>query len=271
MAWVALAPLLVALHGATPGQGLRLGYVTGAVSALGVLYWTSLVVIQYGGLSLPVGIMVMTLLCLAFALFPALFGWMVACWGRALGPAALLLAPLAWVATEILRAHTFFEFPWCLLGYSQHAHLPFVQIASVTAVYGVSFVVALAGALLAYAAVETRATLRRRALIGWPLLLGALWAWGSWTMGRPLPESGRIRVGLVQGGILQEEKWRPENAWENIGRHLSLTDEAARQGARLVVWPESAVPFFFDESPPLAEALRSRVDAERDLPALRQR
>ncbi len=259
VAWVALAPLLIALHGATPGQGLRLGYVAGATSALGVLYWTSLVVIQYGGLSLPVGIMVMTLLCLAFALFPALFGWMVARSGAALGPPALLLAPLAWVATEILRAHTFFEFPWCLLGYSQHAQLPFVQIASVTAVYGVSFLVALGGALLAYAAVETRATLRRRALIAWPVLLGSLWAWGSWTMGRPLPESGRIRVGLVQGGILQEEKWRPENAWENIGRHLALTDQAAAEGARLVVWPESAVPFFYDEAPPLAEALQGSV------------
>ncbi len=259
VAWVSLAPLLIALNGASPGQGLRLGYITGGTSALGVLYWTSLVVIQYGGLSLPVGIVVMTLLCLAFAFFPALFGWIVARWSRALGPRALLLAPLAWVGTEILRAHTFFEFPWCLLGYSQHAHLPFIQVASFTAVYGVSFLVAVASALLAYAAVESRAPLRRLALVAWPVLLGGLWVWGSWTMGRAVPESGRIRVGLVQGGILQEDKWLPENAWQNIGRHLELTDRAAEEGARLVVWPESAVPFLFDEAPPLAQALTGIV------------
>jgi apolipoprotein N-acyltransferase len=249
----------VALHGATVREGLRLGFLSGVISALGTLYWTSLVVTQYGGLSGPVGLMIMVLLGLAFAVFPALFGATVALWSRALGPRALLLAPLAWVATEILRSHTFFEFPWCLLGYSQHAQLPFVQIASIAAVYGVSFLVALVGALLAYAVVETQATLRRGALVAAPALLVVLWVVGSWVMARPLPESGRIRVGLVQGGILQEEKWVPENAWENIGRHLLLTEEAAAQGARLVVWPESSVPFRFDDNPVLAEALRSAV------------
>jgi apolipoprotein N-acyltransferase len=216
-------------------------------------------VTQYGGLSRPVGLMIMVLLGLAFSVFPALFGACVALWSKALGGRALLLAPLAWVATEILRSHTFFEFPWCLLGYSQHAHLPFVQIASVTAVYGVSFLVALAGALLAYAAVETRAPLRRGALVAWPVLLLGLWGGGSWAMSRPVAESGRIRVGLVQGGILQEDKWVPENAWQNIGRHLLLTDQAAARGARLVVWPESSVPFRFDENAVLADALRTTV------------
>jgi len=63
----------------------------------------------------------------------------------------------------------------------------------------------------------------------------------------------------VQGGILQEEKWAPESAWANVQRHLELTDQAAARGARLVVWPESAVPFLFDENPALADTLRAVV------------
>ena len=83
VAWVALVPLLVALAGARgASHGFRLGYLTGAVSSLGIVYWTSLVVVQYGGLSMPMGIAVMCLLCLALALFPCLFGWIVACWAR---------------------------------------------------------------------------------------------------------------------------------------------------------------------------------------------
>jgi apolipoprotein N-acyltransferase len=66
-------------------------------------------------------------------------------------------------------------------------------------------------------------------------------------------------VGLVQGGIRQEDKWLPENAWANVGRHIQLTERAAAQGARLVIWPESAVPFLFDEEPALAELLRATV------------
>lgn len=256
VAWVALGPLLIALHGAPGARAFRLGYLTGAASSLGLLYWTALVVIQFGGLSLPVGIMVMTLLCFAVALFPSLFGWMVAGFTRALGPVGLLLAPFAWVATEILRNRTFFNFPWCLLGYSQHEQLPFIQIASVTAVYGVSFILVLASSLLAYAAVETHAPRRRAAAQALILLFGATWAFGSWALAQPVHESGRIRVGLVQAGVLQEEKWAPENAWTNLGRHLGLTEQAADRGARFVVWPESSVPYLFDENPAIADTLR---------------
>ena len=113
-------------------------------------------------------------------------------WTAAFGPPGLLVAPFAWVATELLRNRTFFNFPWCLLGYSQHANLPFVQVARLTAVYGVSFLVALVSALLAYVAVEPRAAPRRRALVGLGLVLGGSWAWGSWVLDQPLPEAGTI-------------------------------------------------------------------------------
>ena len=259
VAWVALAPLLVALAQATPGEGARLGYLTGAVSATGVLYWTALVVVQFGGLSLPVGVVVMTLLCLAFALFPLLFGAITAFWVRAFGPGALFLAPLAWAATELLRSHTFFQFPWCLLGYTQHANPAAIQIAAVTAVYGVSAAVALASACLAYAAlVPSRRVAALAGLLG---LLVGVHGYGAWVMGRPWSEAGRLRVGLVQAGIVQEEKWKPELAGQNVARHLELTERAAAAGARLVVWPESAVPFYYDHTPALAELLRERVRA----------
>jgi apolipoprotein N-acyltransferase len=78
-------------------------------------------------------------------------------------------------------------------------------------------------------------------------------------MSRPIPETGRIVVGLVQGGVRQEDKWVPENAWDNVDRHLELTAEAARRGARLVVWPESAVPFLYDREPALATRLQETV------------
>jgi apolipoprotein N-acyltransferase len=259
VAWVALVPLLVALHGTAGWRAARLGYVTGAVSALGLLYWTSLVVIQYGGLPLAVGVAIMVALCLAFALFPLLFGWAVARLLDGFGTAGLLGAPFVWVASELLRVHTFFEFPWCLLGYSQHAFLPVIQVASVTAVYGVSFLLAASSSLLAYAVLETRGARRRAAIAGLVLLAGGAWGGGAWAMSRPIAETGRIVVGLVQGGIRQEDKWVPEYAGDNLDRHLQLTAEAARRGARLVVWPESAVPFLYDRDAGLAALLQDTV------------
>jgi len=76
-------------------------------------------------------------------------------------------------------------------------------------------------------------------------------------MSRPPVETGRIRVGLVQPGIRQEDKWEAGGAWRNVRAHLDLTREAKAAGARLVVWPESAVPFLYDENPALAEVLQA--------------
>jgi apolipoprotein N-acyltransferase len=259
---VALAPLVTALAGASGWRAARLGYVTGAVSSIGLLYWTALVVIQYGGLALPVGILVMVALCLAFSVFHALFGWGVGRLAVAFGPAGLLGAPFLWTALEYARTHTFFSFPWTLLGYSQQGALPFAQVASFTAVYGVSFLVSSVSALLAYAAIAPRQAARRSALGAVALLVGGAWGWGAWQMAQPVPETGRITVGLVQGGVRQEDKWVPEYASENVDRHLQLTARAAEAGARLVVWPESAVPFLFDRDGAESALLRDAVRRE---------
>ncbi|PYQ17286.1 MAG: apolipoprotein N-acyltransferase [Acidobacteria bacterium] len=257
VAWIALAPLLVALARAPgPAHGFRLGYLTGAVSSLGIVYWTATVVVQYGGLRLGVGIVVMAMLCLALALFPSIFGLLVTAWVRALGPRGLLLSPLAWVASEILRANTLCNFSWCLLGYSQQPHPGFIQLARYTAVYGVSFLLAGVSAVLAYLAVEKRAGPRWTAALAAAVVVSAVWIHGVWLLGQPWPEAGRISVGLVQASILQENKWDPGHALENVQRHVELTRRAAARGARLVVWPESAVPFSFDDTPAVAEELR---------------
>jgi apolipoprotein N-acyltransferase len=257
VAWVALGPLLIALAGApSPAHGFRLGYLTGAVSSLGLVYWTSTVVTQYGGLHLGLGIVVMVMLCLALALFPSLFGMLVAAWVRARGPRAILLSPLAWVASEILRANTLCNFSWCLLGYSQQPFPGFIQIARYTAVYGVSFLVAGVSAALAYISLEKRAGPRWTVALVTAAVVSAVWIHGEWLLGQRWPESGRIAVGLVQASIGQDEKWDPELALENVQRHVELTRRAAARGARLVVWPESAVPFAFDHNLGLAEDLR---------------
>jgi apolipoprotein N-acyltransferase len=249
----------MALPGTTGWRAARLGYVTGAVSAVGLLYWTALVVVQYGDMPLPVGVLVMLALCLAFSVFHALFGWMVGRIVDAFGPAGLLGAPLAWVGLEYARTHTFFEFPWCLLGYSQQGLPEMIQVASVTAVYGVSFLIVLVSSLLALVALAPRSAARRAAAAAIVILLGGAWAGGRWAMAQPVPAAGHVAVALVQGGIRQEDKWVPENAWQNVGRHLQLSEQAAAEGARLVVWPESAVPFLFDEDPALASTLRDLV------------
>ena len=256
VAWLSLTPLFVALAGATPGRGALLGYVAGVSSGVGLLYWTAFVVAEHGGQSLPVGLAAMLLLAAAWAVVTAGVGGLASLWVRAFGVRAVLLMPVLWVAGELFRTRTYFRFPWCLLGYSQHAQPAHVQLASVFGVYGVSFVIALVAALLAYAVVAQRPAERGGALIAAAGVVLGSWLYGSWVLAQPLPPGESLRVALVQASIRQEDKWRPELLRPNLERQFELTRARAAE-ARLVVWPESAVPYLLDSNPTLAGRLRA--------------
>ena len=51
-------------------------------------------------------------------------------------------------------------------------------------------------------------------------------------------------MAIVQGNIAQDQKWRPEIRELTLERYAALTRE--RFDADLVVWPETAMPGFFD-------------------------
>jgi cell division septation protein DedD len=70
IAWVALAPLLVALHRAPPGRSFLLGLVTGLVYFTGTLYWITQVMAVYGGLATVVAVVINALLIAYLSLFP---------------------------------------------------------------------------------------------------------------------------------------------------------------------------------------------------------
>ncbi|MFH1782497.1 MAG: hypothetical protein ABH848_02650, partial [Candidatus Omnitrophota bacterium] len=56
-------------------------------------------------------------------------------------PLTVILIPLIWVVLEYIQANLFTGFGWTLLGYTQYKNLNLIQIADISSVYGVSFVV----------------------------------------------------------------------------------------------------------------------------------
>src|SRR4029450_9287575 len=148
------------------------------------------------------GIGAVSLVCLALTAFPSLVAWAVGTWTRVFGPVAVLAAPLGWVAVELMRARTGLNFPWCLLGYRQHANLPMIQVARVTAVYGVSLLVAGVSSVLAYLALESRPRPRRVAVIAATLLVAVVWLDGVLRLRRAEPPAPTLRVGRGEGAIL---------------------------------------------------------------------
>ena len=237
-------------------EGLRqrrafgLGLVAGAVYFGGTLYWTPDVLSTFGGISRPLAVAAGSLLVAYLALFPAFVAVVVArlC-GRA-GHVGVLAAPAVWVGAELARRWILGGFPWVLLGSSQAGVTPIVQTASLAGVYGLSALVAFVSSALALG-VAGRGRARWMAPAAAACLVSGLAAWGAWRVQEgALVRGGQpVRVALVQGNVLQNEKWDKERATGILDRYLTMTREGASRGASLVVWPESSTPFMFEHDP----------------------
>ena len=247
---------------------VRLGLLAGACGFGGTVYWVVNVMATYGGLGRAVAVLVAMLMVAYLSVFPALFAVITGRAVRVFGVAAVWLTPCFWVATEWVRSTLGLAFPWVLLGASQARVVPLVQTASVTGVYGLSWLVALVGAAAAAVALS-----RRRSHLWGALAVGALVALvtglGAWRVGRQqLLETGTpVRVGLIQGDIEQNVKWDPAMRDPIMERHLALSRRALAEGADVVLWPESSTPFYFDVEAARAEPLR-RLAAQARTPFL---
>jgi apolipoprotein N-acyltransferase len=168
---------------------------------------------------------------------------------------ALVLAPFAWIAAEWGRGHLFGGFPWGLLGYTQYARLPAIQIAELGGVYAVSFVVVAANAAVAGAVMLPW----RRAITGFALgavLLGLTLGFGMWRLREAAPAPS-ARVAVMQPSIEQPLKFDPSHATATLGIYLALSRRVAEESPALLVWPETATPTPLARDGALQALLRS--------------
>ena len=256
---MALVPLLIVLG--RPARSERrpvlLGLTTGIVGFSGSLYWLTDVMTTFGGLSTAVAAGVALLLIVYLSLYPALVAQVIGRGVRAFGPRALWAAPLVWSAAEYARGHVMTGFPWVPLGNSQIDVTPIAQAASLVGVYGLSAIVALGSVALAWIVVGPPGRGRVVPVAAVAVLIAGLAVWGSWRVGGGalLTEGTPLRVALIQGNVAQGQKWNPALADQIYRRYLALSRAGVAQGATLVMWPESATPFMFEEHP-AAEAMR---------------
>jgi apolipoprotein N-acyltransferase len=156
--------------------------------------------------------------------------------------------PVVWVAVEWMRALlSLSHFDVFRLGYTQASLTPLIQLADVTGVYGVSFLVAAVNGVVAdlYFALRdagwrARAWAGPRNLVALgsvALAFGAAWIYGSLRLAAATYEPGP-RVAIVQPNI----RHRGGNV---AGVHLAqvlMTEERVAPGAAdLVIWPENAI------------------------------
>jgi apolipoprotein N-acyltransferase len=288
LVWIACVPLLIAVVTETrPIRAFLLGYLCGAVFLAGSCYWFVITMERYGGLTPALSVGVLILFVVLFSVIFGLFGLVESWMARQSPGTALALAPFLWVSLELLRTYYVTGFPWNLLGYAVQA-AGLRQLASVTAVYGLSFLALSTSSLVASAALlwaEQDFSRDAAALRIWaaPVLWFALLALTNWSSRPPALAPASEDVYLLQPDAPLEdaaaENWAPWKNRKQLDNLLVLSSGAACEGferasgrtdtgpdcaaARaqskapyaLLVWAENPAPFLFSRDAVFHDAM----------------
>ncbi len=246
LSYIALIPLLISAERLRGRAAFGAGFIQGLFFYGTTLYWI--------GWITPPG---MAGAVFYMSLFRGLFLWTYSRVVGRFGAAGMWSAPFLWVGLEYFNSLGDMGFPWVVLGNSQTGYLWLIQYADVTGVYGVSFwiVVVNLSILMLWRYEARRWT--------WAAGLAALFAGpaanGYFTLKHD-PDDRAVPVGVVQPDMPPVAK-EYRGFDYNFGKLKPMTVEAAMQGAKLVVWPETAVGYMKGE---LYRHHRERVQAMVD-------
>ena len=274
-AWVALTPLFLVIRGKAPRGAFFVGLLYGVLFCAGIAYWVYLAVAAYFPFPFPLAL-AFTVLSYSFFVgsytgLAAAFSCVLMQSGRPLF--CYLGVPALWVVGEFARSSLLSGFSWELLGYTQYRQLSLIQIADLTGVYGVSFLLACSS----YVAAEIWNSwqIRRQklkegqkpeiqhlptewlpwsALVCLTLSVLLVLGYGMFRLSeRTLPSTSRpVRLALVQGKVPPAQRWKRVHYANTLFRYATLTQRGiAEAQPDLVVWPEFAVGFYLDREPPL--------------------
>ncbi|HEY3855296.1 MAG TPA: apolipoprotein N-acyltransferase [Verrucomicrobiae bacterium] len=272
-AWVAPGLILFCALGATGSAVFRIGFVAGFAHFLSSLYWLLAMPFAWHGIPLAPGL-AWILLSAYCAVFIGLWTW--CCWkffpGNAAAPETSILVIIdgflatpiwnrviwavlcaaAWTALEYTRGLFLSGFPWNLLGVSQYRLLPIIQIASITGVYGVTFLVvwfsvAIVSSMLVLARIP--GVQRVWADTALPMLV-LMWVAGfglNKCISAPVA-TRRVTTALVQPSIPQTLIFDPASSAARFNDVIALSEKALETKPDILIWPESAVPELSEEN-----------------------
>jgi len=190
------------------------------------------------------------------ALYTALgFALARALWTR--GAMRILTLAAALTLAEWLRGHLLSGFPWNTFGYALTTPLQFAQSTTLFGIWGLTFIAVAVFAAPAVLADE-RADTRRPWLVpaAAAVVLVALFLGGAFRLATtPTTYVDGVRLRIMQPNVPQDEKFSYANKAQVMQHYLALSDRATGPNsagvasATLLIWPESAFPFFLTREP----------------------
>ena len=244
LAYVALIPLLFSLDHGKHRQNFLSGFSAGAVACTGLVYWVVIAMNTYGGISIPLAVLILALLVLYMALYVGLATWLAPWLETSLRVPLYCGLPLLWVLCEYWRGIFLSGFPWSYLAHSQHNFPLMVQVVSLTGSYFLSFLIVAVNCVLFLLLRRKPVSLLFIFLIA--ALIAASLTFG-WVRTKDKVEAP-LTTAIVQGNVLQDVKWDEAFKARTVGLYSGLTLQQSGS-VDLVIWPETAMPFVFGAEP----------------------
>ena len=253
IAWIALVPLLASLWDKHIKMAFLYGMITGLVYFTGTVYWVFTAANVYGKIPFVPSALIVIALCFYLAIYVGVFSMIFNRLIKVSQLPALIIAPVFWVTLEFLRSYALTGFPWSSLGYSQYKFLPMIQVADITGVYGISFLVAAVNGAVFDLIYLSKRQSKMPLFPSWPMIAGLIGlsiiivfclSYGLWRLGAETKGSS-VRVSVIQGNIEQDKKWDINLQRAIIDTYKRLTLNAVNDSPDLIAWPETSVPFIF--------------------------
>lgn len=159
--------------------------------------------------------------------------------------ATLFLIPLFWVCYEYLYMLTDLSFPWLTLGSGLSHFYWFIQAADIIGAVGLSLVVVMINVLITRAIQnkDTKSIAIRYAVIAASILIIFV-AYGVYRTSTFELSSKTVKVGLIQPDLNPWDKWAGTGLDDLTNLYLELSEQSIEKGAKLIVWPETALPVY---------------------------
>jgi len=239
--WICLIPVLWAIRDQRPGRAFFIGWLAGIVMNAGGFYWAVHMFQQFAGASLPLACFGLLMLAAANGILVAVWAWGTRLITGNTGWHIAWVSPVVWTALEKFWPEIF---PY-YLGASQY-RLPLVtQIADLTGILGVTFIVVYINSTL-YATLEEWFKSRQiavRQLLILTVVMATVLVYGQVRISavdRQTAAAEKLTIGLIQTNRGADDNRQDPNSLLREHQEMSRT-VAASQPLDLIVWPEGIV------------------------------
>jgi len=269
-AWFAIVPLMISTYNLTIKNRLYIGFLAGLINNITLMYWIIYPLFSYG----EYNIASFFLLCIFYiylSIYPGIFSVLFSyfCKNPIFGIFAI---PAIWIDLEFVRSILFSGFPWNFLGHSQINWTVIVQIADITGVYGISYLLVLVNFIIFLSILYFKQyplnggrihknTFLFVSFYGCIVLL-SVFVYGKYRINyinSQVAESKRKNIAIIQGNIDKGQKWDLRFILNTTQTYLSLSQMSVKSKPDLIVWPETAMTFNLDSHPNLSKLFRKEI------------